>query len=50
KPQNVLVTRNNMAKLCDLGLAKMQSDAAGDPTGIPVGTPHYLSPEQARGE
>lgn len=50
KPQNVLVARNNMAKLCDLGLAKMQSDAPGDPTGVPVGTPHYLSPEQARGE
>ncbi|MGE0713410.1 MAG: protein kinase [Planctomycetota bacterium] len=51
KPQNILVTRNNMAKLCDLGLAKMQSEApAGDATGVPVGTPHYLSPEQARGE
>lgn len=50
KPQNILVTRNNMAKLCDLGLAKLQSENVGDPTGVPVGTPHYLSPEQARGE
>jgi serine/threonine-protein kinase len=51
KPQNILVTRNNLAKLCDLGLAKMQNDGGGsDPTGVPVGTPHYLSPEQARGE
>jgi serine/threonine protein kinase len=50
KPQNILVTRNNLAKLCDLGLAKMQNEATGDPTGVPVGTPHYLSPEQARGE
>jgi len=50
KPQNILVTRNNMAKLCDLGLAKLQNENVGDPTGVPVGTPHYLSPEQARGE
>jgi len=50
KPQNILVTRNNLAKLCDLGLAKMQNETGGDPTGVPVGTPHYLSPEQARGE
>ena len=50
KPQNILVTKNSLAKLCDLGLAKMQNEAGGDPAGIPVGTPHYLSPEQARGE
>jgi eukaryotic-like serine/threonine-protein kinase len=50
KPQNILVTRNNLAKLCDLGLAKMQSENDTSPTGVPVGTPHYLSPEQARGE
>ena len=50
KPQNILVTRNNLAKLCDLGLAKMQSEAGVDPAGIPIGTPNYLSPEQARGQ
>ncbi|MBL4849861.1 MAG: serine/threonine protein kinase [Planctomycetes bacterium] len=50
KPQNILVTPNKMAKLCDLGLAKLQNENVGDPTGVPVGTPHYLSPEQARGE
>lgn len=50
KPQNILLTRAGLAKLCDLGLAKMQNEASKDPTGVPVGTPHYLSPEQARGE
>ncbi|MEZ6186172.1 MAG: serine/threonine-protein kinase [Planctomycetota bacterium] len=49
KPQNILLTRNNLAKLCDMGLAKVQSEQ-GEASGIPVGTPHYLSPEQARGE
>ena len=51
KPQNILVTKNKLAKLCDLGLAKMQNEGgAGEAAGVPVGTPHYLSPEQARGE
>ncbi|MCA8924585.1 MAG: serine/threonine protein kinase [Planctomycetes bacterium] len=50
KPQNILLTRNNLAKLCDMGLAKVQSEQQGDAAGVPVGTPHYLSPEQARGE
>jgi serine/threonine-protein kinase len=50
KPQNILVTRNNMAKLCDLGLAKSKVGQEDEQGGVPIGTPHYLSPEQARGE
>jgi serine/threonine-protein kinase len=51
KPQNILLAKNDVAKLCDLGLAKqMGQDDKGETTGIPLGTPHYLSPEQARGE
>ncbi len=51
KPQNILLAKNDVAKLCDLGLAKQAGqDDKGETTGVPLGTPHYLSPEQARGE
>jgi serine/threonine-protein kinase len=51
KPENIMKTRNGIVKLCDLGLAKdTGGDASVTQTGISVGTPHYISPEQARGE
>ncbi|MCY3023632.1 MAG: serine/threonine-protein kinase, partial [Planctomycetota bacterium] len=51
KPDNIMLTGNNVAKLCDLGLAKKTNDdAALTRDGHAVGTPHYISPEQARGE
>jgi serine/threonine-protein kinase len=51
KPDNVLIDRQGVAKLCDLGLARQtQEDSSLTQTGIAMGTPHYISPEQARGE
>jgi eukaryotic-like serine/threonine-protein kinase len=52
KPDNILLTREGVAKLCDLGLAKIQKkeDPAGTRPGSAMGTPYYISPEQARGE
>lgn len=51
KPDNIMITKDGIIKLCDLGLAKfLESDASLTQTGRAVGTPHYLSPEQARGE
>lgn len=53
KPDNIMLTAAGVAKLCDLGLAKQiqgNDDANLTQSGQAVGTPHYISPEQARGE
>ena len=54
KPDNVMVSREGVAKLCDLGLARVavpggEAGAHETLTGQTVGTPSYLSPEVARG-
>ncbi|MBI5822275.1 MAG: DUF1080 domain-containing protein [Verrucomicrobia bacterium] len=52
KPDNILLSTKGVAKLSDLGLAKCVGEGASDLTrsDLTVGTPHYISPEQARGE
>jgi serine/threonine-protein kinase len=51
KPENIMITAAGIAKLCDLGLAKQtKGDAGVTMDGLSVGTPNYISPEQARGE
>ncbi len=49
KPENFLYTKERIAKLCDLGIAKAPADANLTQDGIALGTPRYISPEQARG-
>ena len=51
KPKNIMITKEGVAKLTDLGLARAVSDreAAKAEQGRAFGTPYYISPEQARG-
>jgi serine/threonine protein kinase len=63
KPENVMVRRDLIVKVLDFGLAKLTEPAAlaadtqlptlmatGTESGMLIGTPRYMSPEQASGE
>jgi serine/threonine-protein kinase len=52
KPKNIILTKEGVAKLTDLGLARATDDkqAAETEAGKAYGTPYYISPEQIRGE
>jgi serine/threonine protein kinase/tetratricopeptide (TPR) repeat protein len=51
KPANVLLTHDSVPKISDFGLAKKVEDeeTASTQTGTVMGTPSYMSPEQAMG-
>ncbi|MCC6975702.1 MAG: protein kinase [Anaerolineae bacterium] len=51
KPQNVLLDENGNAFLTDFGIAKILNETSGlTQTGMTMGTPAYMSPEQWRGQ
>jgi serine/threonine-protein kinase len=51
KPANILLEENvDRVLLSDFGLARAVDDASLTRTGVVAGTPHYMSPEQARGD
>ncbi len=50
KPQNVLLNGDGRAKVTDFGIARTVDVDEVTLTGVVLGTSHYISPEQARGE
>ncbi|MDH3492148.1 MAG: FlgO family outer membrane protein [Acidobacteriota bacterium] len=64
KPDNAMVRKDGIVKLLDFGLAKLSEKASVEPAdlevatiakidtvpGVVMGTPNYMSPEQARGK
>jgi serine/threonine-protein kinase len=51
KPANILLENGvERVKLTDFGLARAAADAGLTQSGVVAGTPHYMAPEQARGE
>jgi WD40 repeat protein/tRNA A-37 threonylcarbamoyl transferase component Bud32 len=51
KPSNVLRTGDGVLKLCDFGVAKIQTGSdLKTASGLLVGTPEYMAPEQTSGQ
>jgi tRNA A-37 threonylcarbamoyl transferase component Bud32 len=50
KPANVMVGDDGTARLTDFGIARVQGDPKLTSTGLIVGSPAYMAPEQASGE
>ncbi|MBR3560370.1 MAG: Stk1 family PASTA domain-containing Ser/Thr kinase [Oscillospiraceae bacterium] len=50
KPQNVMILRDGSIKIADFGIARLESAAQQTMTQHALGSVHYISPEQAKGD
>jgi serine/threonine-protein kinase len=50
KPANIMITRSGIVKITDFGIARMRSASVRTQTGVVLGSPRYLSPEQVVGK
>jgi serine/threonine protein kinase/Tfp pilus assembly protein PilF len=50
KPQNIMVDKEGNAKIMDFGIARSLEAEGMTATGVMIGTPDYISPEQAEGK
>jgi len=50
KPANLMIVRDGLVKITDFGIARMRSAEARTQTGVVLGSPKYMSPEQVVGK
>jgi serine/threonine protein kinase/CheY-like chemotaxis protein/Tfp pilus assembly protein PilF len=50
KPQNIMIDKKGNARIMDFGIARSLEVKGLTETGMMIGTPEYMSPEQAEGE
>ena len=50
KPSNIMVIRDGHIKITDFGIARMASSTVRTQTGMVLGSPKYMSPEQVMGK